>query len=82
MNNARKGATGVSVEKQEYRMVNGLKVLCLKMNLTIQGVDFIYYGYYYSNENGTVQFITATSAKKFDEYKEESEKLLNGLVKL
>lgn len=82
VNNAKKGASGVSVEKQEYRMVNGIKVLCLKMSLTFQGIDAIYYSYYYSNENGTVQFVTATSSKKFDEYKEECEKLLNGLVEL
>ena len=61
LENAKAAAPNMSIVKEEFRNVNGLKVLLLHMNGTIQGIKFSYYGYYYSNSNGTVQFITYTS---------------------
>lgn len=78
--NARAAAPNLSIVKEEYRIVNGIKVLHLQMNGTMQGIDFTYYGYYYSNDNGTVQFVTFTSQNLFNKYKARSEQLLNGLV--
>lgn len=78
--NARNAASDLSVMEQEYRMVNGLRVLMLQMTGTIQGIKFIYYGYYYSNANGTTQLLTYTSDNLFQAYKSEMEVFLNGFV--
>lgn len=78
--NAKEVAPDLKVIKEEYRNVNGLKVLLLHMNGTMQGIKVSYYGYYYSNETGTVQFITYTSQNLMNTLIEEGEKLLNGLV--
>ncbi|MCB0636529.1 MAG: hypothetical protein KDC54_07910, partial [Lewinella sp.] len=58
----------------------GLNVLMLQLEGTIEGIRFNYYGYYYSNENGTVQLITYTSDNLFEDYTEEIETFLSGLA--
>jgi hypothetical protein len=80
--NGKAVAPDLKIVKEEYRMVNGLKVLHLQMNGTMQGIKFSYYGYYYSNESGTVQFITYTSQNLLNKYQIKCEELLNGMVKL
>jgi len=80
--NGREVAPDLKVVKEEYRDVNGLKVLLLQMNGTMQGIKISYYGYYFSSINGTVQFITFSSQNLMENLKLESEKLLNGLVEL
>ncbi|MCX2744022.1 hypothetical protein OO013_09110 [Mangrovivirga sp. M17] len=82
LENARSAAPDAKIIKEEYRNVNGLKVLHMQINGTMQGIKFSYYGYYYSDESGTVQFITFTSQNLLDIYKDKCEKLLNGLVKI
>lgn len=82
LENGRSIAPDLKIVKEEYRMVNGIKVMLLQMNGTMQGIKVSYYGYYYSNESGTVQFITYTSQNLIDVLKVESEKLLNGIVEL
>lgn len=78
--NAKNAAPDISVVKEEYRTVNGIKVLLMQMNGTIQGIQFSYYGYYYSFKGGSVQFLTYTSQNLFTEYLPHFESLLNGLV--
>ena len=80
--NASGVAPDLHIVKEEYRTVNGIKVLLLQLDGTIQGTKFTYLGYYFSNENGTVQFITYSTQKLIKKYKNECEKLLNGLVEL
>ena len=70
------------ITKEEYRIVNGAKVLLLQMNGTMQGIKFSYYGYYFSNSNGTVQFVTYTSTNLITSYLPKIELLLNGIVEL
>ena len=82
LENGKAAAPDLKIVKEEYRTVNGLKVLLLQMNGTTQGIKFSYYGYYFSSPNGTVQFITFTSQNLLDSYKHESEKLLNGFVEI
>jgi len=50
LENGREIAPDIQVVKEEYRMVNGLKVLLLQMNGTMQGIKISYYGYYFSND--------------------------------
>lgn len=78
LSNAKSAAPDAKITFEEYRTVNGIKVLCLQMKGTISGMKFIYYGYYYTNESGTVQLITYTTQALFDEYKTDMEDFLNG----
>jgi hypothetical protein len=80
--NGQSVAPDLEIIKEEYRIVNDLKVLLLQMNGTLQGVKFSYYGYYFSSPQGTIQFITYTSQNLLDSYKSISETLLNGIVQL
>jgi hypothetical protein len=79
LDNGRKAAPDLQIIKEEYRSVNGLKVLLLQMEGTLQGIKFVYYGYYYSGPGGTVQFVTFTAPNLLAEYLPECEELLNGL---
>jgi hypothetical protein len=81
-NNSKELVPDLKLVKEEYRTVNGKKVLFMQMNGTIEGIKFSYYGYYYSNSTGTVQFITYTSQNLLDKYLPDCENLLNGLVEL
>lgn len=80
--NGRAAAPDLAIENEEYRTVNGIKVLHLQMTGSMQGMKFFYYGYYYSNANGTVQFITYSSQNLLKTYQADAEELLNGLVEL
>jgi hypothetical protein len=78
--NARNAAPDARIVMKEYRVVNGRKVLYMEINGKIMGIDFTYFGYYYSNQSGTTQFITYTATKTVDKYKSEAIEFLNGLV--
>ena len=78
--NALEAAPDVEIVEKEYRNVNGLEVIMMKMKGTIQGVKFIYYGYYYSSSEGSFQFLTYTSQNLFKEYEDDMLDLLNGFT--
>ena len=80
--NGKKAAPDLEIVKEEYRYVNGIKILLLQMNGTVSGVKFTYYGYYFSNDNGTLQFLTYTTQSFFAKYKKDAEALLNGLTEI
>ncbi|MDP4262979.1 MAG: hypothetical protein Q8941_10635 [Bacteroidota bacterium] len=82
LTNAKEAAPDTKIIKHEYRTVNGKKVLHLQMTGTIQGIKFIYSGYYYSSPKGTVQFLAYTSQNLFKDYEEDIDELLNGMVTL
>ena len=73
-------APDLKVVFREYRNVNGLEVLCMTFEATLQGIEFTYYGYYYSNESGTVQLVTFTSRNLMKKYKNKAEDFLNGIT--
>lgn len=80
IDNARSVAPDVRIVKEEYRNVNGVKVLMMQMLGTIQGMKFTYYGYYYSNENGTIQLLTYTGENLLNDYMVDIEIFINGFV--
>jgi len=80
--NAQKASIDVKETSAEYRIVNNKKILCLKFQGTIQGIKFVYFGYYYSNPNGTVQLLSYTSQQYFDSIQKELESFLNGFVEI
>lgn len=80
LDNARAGASEVKVLSEEYRIVNGNKVLSMTFQAKAQGIQFQYHGYYDSNESGTVQYLLFSSPAIMNTYKGEIQDLLNGLI--
>lgn len=80
VNNAREAAPDIKVTAKEYRIVNGTKVLMLRMAGTIEDIRFSYYGYYYAADGGAMQFLVYSSDTFMDENIDTVEQLLNGLV--
>ncbi len=78
LQNGRNAAPDLHIVHEEYRTVNGIKVLMMQMDGTAQGIKFSYLGYYYSSDAGSVQFISYTSQNLLEEYRKTSEELLNG----
>ena len=76
--NAKEAAPDVRVISEEKRTLNGKEILCLKMIGTMQNIPFIYYGYYYSGSEGSLQVVTYTVQNLFDEFKSDFEDFLNG----
>jgi hypothetical protein len=82
LQNGRSVAPDLQIVKEEYRKVNGVTVLLLQMDGTMQGIKVSYYGYYYSDPNGTVQFLTYTSQSLIADMRGECEEFLNGFTLL
>ncbi|MEP4532019.1 MAG: hypothetical protein ABJ004_02960 [Cyclobacteriaceae bacterium] len=82
LDNARSAANDIQLMKEEYRMVNGVKVLMMQIKGSIQGIKFIYFGYYYSSSMGTVQLVSYTGEGLFEEYYDKAEIFLNGFEEL
>ncbi|MEM7103704.1 MAG: hypothetical protein AAF502_11270 [Bacteroidota bacterium] len=81
MNNMREYTGGeIDLRQLEVREVNGFEVVKGVFALNFSGLDFIFDSYYYSDENGTVQFTTWTGANVHEKYEPAIEELLNGLV--
>ena len=51
----------------------------LKMQGTIDGIPLVYYGYYYSGAEGSIQFVTSTYQNLFQQYEGDMKDLLEGL---
>ena len=80
LTNAQSVSPDIKVIKEEYRTINGIKVFAMQMSGTIQGMRITYYGYYYSNSKGTMQLLTYTGENLFDDYLEDIELFINGLI--
>lgn len=78
LQNAKQVAPDARITKQEYRMVNGNKVIYMEMQGTIQGIDFTYLGHYFSNSSGATQYLTYTGTSLVKNYQSEIETFLNG----
>jgi len=78
--NAKNSAPDVKIIKKEFRKINGITVVFMQMEGTMKGINFVYYGYYYSYENGSIQFVTYTAKSLLERYKTAMTDLLNGLV--
>ena len=77
---ARNAAPDAEIITKEYRVVNGHKVIYMRINGTMEGVPFTYRGYYFTNDVGATQFITYTATSITDRYTADIEELLNGLT--
>jgi len=79
--NAKGVAPDAKIIKEEYRNVNGNKILMMQILGTIQGIEFVYTGYYYSSSEGTIQLLTYTKESLITDYFAEIEVFLNGLAR-
>lgn len=80
--NARDTVENLIIIEEEYRNVNNAKVLYLSFEGEIEKLPVRYYNYYYSGEDGVVQFITY--ARKDVAITEQNSMfdLLNGFAKI
>lgn len=78
--NLRAFAPNAKVVNQEFRTVNGERVLHMEFQGTGNGINFSYVGYYYSNEMGSTQLVVYTSTSLVPKYRSAIEGLLNGLT--
>jgi hypothetical protein len=76
--NMRRTASEVQVVDEQVRHVNGTNVLALLADVTINGVPYTYFCYYYGGPSGTVQLVTYTDRAKYEEYRPQFEEFLNG----
>lgn len=80
LTNAKDTAPDAKTIKEEYRNVNGKKVIYMQMNGTLKGIKFTYLGYYYSDDSGSTQYIAYTASNLVDKYRAEIDDFLNGLT--
>jgi len=80
LDNAINAASDFKLIDREYRVVENDTLIWMRMDGTIQGIKISYYSYYYSNEDGSIQFHTFTGQKLLEKYKGDLENLLNGLT--
>ena len=78
LENARSVAPGMKRTKREYRVVNGTKVLFMEMQGVLQGTNFTFRGYYFSNSTGSTQFLTYTGTNLVEKYDQEIQSFVNG----
>lgn len=79
LSNAKDVAPDAKIIFEETRVVNGKEVLCMKIDGTIEGIPFRFYGYYYGGKEGTVQLLTYTGQVLFEKYEQDFLSFINGL---
>jgi hypothetical protein len=77
--NMRRTASDVRVIEEQHRRVNGTDVIALQAEVSVQGVRFIYLGYYYGGSAGTLQVVTYMERARFEASRLVCEEFLNGL---
>lgn len=79
LENAKAAAPDARIIFEENRTVNKTQVLCMKIEGTVKGIPFRYYGYYYGGKQGTIQVLTFTGQNLFAKYEQDFTDFLNGL---
>lgn len=77
--NAKEAAPDMKVVFEEDRMVNGKRILCMRIDGTMQKVRITYYNYYFASDKGAIQVCTFTGTNLFEEFKSDFEEFLNGV---
>jgi hypothetical protein len=79
LENAKGAAPDAKLVFEETRTINGKEVLCMKMEGSVKGIPFRYYGYYYGGKAGSIQLLTFTGTQIFSKYEDDFLEFLNGL---
>lgn len=69
-----------SIFKQEWRMVNGYRMLAMGVKTNISNNDYIYFWYLYSGPFGICQFVAWTDEQSFKINQYFIENILDGIV--
>jgi hypothetical protein len=78
LTNAKSADPNAKIVVQEKRKVNGADVWFLQIEAIVDKVPFVYLGYYYTDDSGTVQILTYTGKSLIGEYEKDFLELLNG----
>jgi len=79
--NARDNVENLKLIEEEYRLVNNLKLLYLCYEGEVEKLPLRYHNYYYSGEDGIVQFITYARKDIAVKNADRMLNLLNGFTK-
>ena len=79
LENAKEASPDAKIVFEETRMINGVEVLAMKIEGTIEQIPFRFYGYYYGGKQGTIQLLTYTGQALFSKYEGDFIEFLNGL---
>lgn len=79
LENAQSAAPDTKIVFEEMRTVNGKQVLCMRMDGSVKGIPFRYFGYYYGGKQGSIQLLTFTGTQIFAKYEQDFVEFLNGL---
>ncbi|HEX5358005.1 MAG TPA: hypothetical protein VFW93_17515 [Aquabacterium sp.] len=77
----RRTAPNARVVSQEFRVVNDYKVVRMRMDANVQGINLSYIGYYTSDKSGSTQYVTYTATNLVEKNLPEIEEFLNGLTR-
>lgn len=80
LENARKVAPDARFVEQEYRSLNGSKVIYARIDATEHGTNLSFLSYYFANASGFTQLLLGTRSNFVDKHKAVIENFLNGLV--
>jgi hypothetical protein len=78
--NAQNLSTDFTITSEEFRNVNGKRVMCLTAKASNKGMKFSFMYYIYTGSTGTTQLICYTSDNIFNQRKKDFEDLMNGFV--
>lgn len=68
-----------SVVSEEEVEINGVKMIEMKTAVDLEGTPFFYHGYYYTGDDGAIQFVFYSSQNLIEAYEEDVLELLNSL---
>ncbi|MFH0958509.1 MAG: DUF4384 domain-containing protein [Pseudomonadota bacterium] len=80
LNNLKKVAANEVIKEDKELKVNGAVVTSMTVDCSINGVGFTFLSYLWVGESEIIQVISGTTQNLFPEFKDDIEKLLNGLV--
>ena len=80
LGNLERVASDAVVKEEKEISVNNARVTSMIVNFTSEGIGITFYAYLWSGESGAIQFVGVCGQTLFPEFKDDIEKLLNGLV--
>lgn len=80
LKNYKKAAPDAKFIAKQMRTVNGSLLMFVEMELTFAGTPVVYFIYYYTGVEGTIQFSVFTQKSTLKECKDKMEDFLNGFV--
>lgn len=77
----RRTAPNARLVSQEFRVVNDYKIVRMRVDANVQGINMSYIGYYTSDKSGSTQFVTYTATNLVEKNTPEIDEFLNGLTR-